>query len=260
MKIILLLSLITFSTPALAWNRIVTLNPMISEWTAEVLGKEKSLQKIVGASEYSNYPDFMKKVDTVGPYPQVQIEKILSLNPDIIVASSEYNRPDQLEQLRKLKLKVVTLPREEFLKMEGWITELGRVLGEDARAKVVVGEWRRGLAALKPRARVKRVFFEIQYQPLITVGHESFMNEAFEKIGYENIFSDLPLAYPKISKEAVLEKNPEEVLVFEMVKDQADLEKINETWKKSKVRVLSGDRFARCSLRLLTALKELELP
>ena len=155
---------------------------MISEWTAEVLGKEKSLQKIVGASEYSNYPDFMKKVDTVGPYPQVQIEKILSLNPDIIVASSEYNRPDQLEQLRKLKLKVVTLPREEFLKMEGWITELGRVLGEDARAKVVVGEWRRGLAALKPRARVKRVFFEIQYQPLITVGHESFMNEAFEKI------------------------------------------------------------------------------
>lgn len=245
-----------FDSSAFAWNRIVTLNPMISEWTAEILGKDTALKKIVGASEYSNYPAYLKNVQTVGPYPQVQPEKILSLNPDLVLASSEYNRPDQLEQLKKLKLNVVILPREEFSEMEAWIVKLGKALGEEKNAKVAAQEWKRLLAEVHPAVKKKKVFFQIQFQPLITVGKDSFLNAAFEKAGYENIFHDLPQAYPKVSKEAVLEKRPDEVLIFEMIKNQDDLENVKDTWKKSLVRVFNGDDFARCSLRLLKALKE----
>ena len=239
-----------------AWNRIVTLNPMISEWTAEILGKEAALKKIVGATEYSNYPEYMKKVETVGPYPQLQSEKILSMNPDLVIASAEYNRPDQLEQLKKLKLNVVILPREEFSAMGAWIEQLGKALGEEKRATVMVQEWTHALAEIPSLSKKKKVFFQIQFLPLITVGKDSFLNAAFEKAGYENIFRDLPQAYPKVSKEAVLEKNPDEVMVFEMVKNQDDLEKVKDAWRKSLVRVFNGDDFARCSLRLLKAMKE----
>jgi ABC-type Fe3+-hydroxamate transport system substrate-binding protein len=255
----IILVALLFSTPAFAWNRIITLNPMISEWTAEILGREISLKKIVGAAEFSSYPEFMKKVETIGPYPQIQPEKIIALKPDLIIASPEYNRTDQLDQLRKLKLNLVNLPKEKFSNMGDWITVLGGILGEEKRAKEVALQWNRALAELKPIRHRKKVFFQIQFQPLITVGAESFLNTAFGKVGYDNIFADLPQAYPKVSKEAVLERNPAEIFVFEMVKNQDDLEKVKNTWSRSVVRVFNGDDFARCSLRLLKALKEVAL-
>ncbi len=245
-----------FVTPALAWDRIVVLNPMIAEWSAEILGKEKTLKKIIGTSEYSNYPSYMKSVAAIGPYPNIQIEKILSLHPDLVIASSEYNRIDQIEKLKKLKLNVVTLPRESFHQMEKWILELGAALGEETAAKTVVLSWKKDLQEIKaPQKKTKRAFFEIQYQPLITVGRDSFVNDSFKLVGIENIFETMPQSYPKVSKEAVLAKKPEIVFVFEMVKESEDLEKIKSTWKQSRVHILNGDDYSRCSPRLLKAIK-----
>ena len=256
---LVLIGLIGFALPSTcsAWNRIVTLNPMASEWAAEIMGEESALKKIVGVSEYSNFPEYMKKVQTIGPYPQIHIEGVLSLKPDLVVASAEYNRPEQIEKLKKLKLNVIVLPRESLFKMEEWILAYGKALNEKASALRAVKKWNLALAEIKKPNSIKNVFLQIQFQPLITVGQKSFLNDAFEIIGFKNIFKSIDLSYPKISMEAVIEKNPDEVFVFEMVKNQDDLKKINSTWKSSKVRVLNGDDFSRCSLRLLRALKEL---
>jgi len=93
-----------FSQEAHAYSRIITLAPVISEWTAEILGPESSKTKIVGVSEYSNYPLQLKSIQTIGAYPKLNIEKIASFKPDLVLASSEYNRPEQLEQLKRLKI------------------------------------------------------------------------------------------------------------------------------------------------------------
>jgi iron complex transport system substrate-binding protein len=253
---IALLGIIAFiPSQAFAWNRIVTLNPMVSEWVAEIIGNEQAKKKLVGASEYSNYPEWVNQVPTVGPYPQIQIEKVLSLHPDLVIASIEYNRPDQIEKLKQLKLNVITLPKESFLEMDKWILELGKFLKEDQAASVLAEDWNKSLRELKAIRNKKRAFFQIQFLPLISVGGESFLNDSFKLLGFENIFEKIPQAYPKVSREAVLEKNPEKVFVFEMVKDHEDLEKIKLAWKKSDVQVLSGDDFSRCSRRLLRALK-----
>ena len=249
---------ILISSPAYAWNRIVTLNPMISEWTAEMLGQDKVFQKIVGASEYSHYPDFMKKVSTVGPYPQLQIEKILSLHPDLVIGSVEYNRADQLEKLKQLKLNVVVLPKENFHQMKEWLMELGKALNETEAAQKTALVWEKEMGTIKSHLKHKRVFFEVQFQPLITVGRDSFLTEAFQFAGFENIFDHIPQAYPKVSREAVLQKKPVNVFVLEMIKDPTELSKIKIAWKNSEVTFLNGDDFSRCSLRLLRALKELK--
>ena len=245
------------SMPALAADRIVALNPMISEWAAEILGKEVALKRIVGSSEFSNYPEYLKTVPTVGPYPNIQVEKVLSLNPDLVIGSVEYNRPDQIEKLRKLKLNVIMLPKEELSQMKGWILKLGDLLGEKRKAEMVSEEWNRKMAVLRSARKSKSVFFQVQFQPLITVGSESFLHTVFQRIGYRNIFAHLTHAYPKVSKEAVLERNPDEVFVFEMETDSGDRHKTIETWKKSRVRFLNGDDFARCSPRLLSAVERM---
>lgn len=253
----LLLFLFCFFVPALthAFDRIVTLNPTVSEWTAEILGKDKALRKMVGASEYSNYPEYLKGITTVGPYPQVYPEKILSLKPDLVIASAEYNRPDQIEKLKKLNLHVEVLDKEHFLKMDEWILQLGKILGEEVSAQSAANQWKKSLEEMKPPKVSRKVFFQIQFQPLITAGGTGFLNDSFKKVGMENIFADIKQAYPKVSRESVLEKKPDIVLVFEMVKNHEDMSKIKAAWKASRVEVLNGDDFSRCSPRLLKALK-----
>ncbi len=241
-----------------AWNRIVTLNPMASEWVAGILGPNQAAQKIVGVSEYSNFPEYLKKIKTIGPYPNIQFESILALKPDLVIGSAEYNRDDQLQKLKELKLNVIVLPKENLFKMSDWIGQLGKVLNEPEATKLAIAEWQSDLSKIKTLKKNKKVFFQIQFQPLITIGSESFLNDAFNLVGFENIFQNIKQSYPKVSKEAVFEKNPDVVLVFEMVKNQEDLNKIKLTWKKSVIQVLNGDDFSRCSPRLLKALKEMK--
>ena len=244
---------IFFGFEAMGANRIITLNPMVAEWTAEIIGIEETQKRLIASSEYSNYPEILKKIPTIGPYPNIQIEKIVSLKPDLVIGSSEYNRPDQMALLKKLGLKVEILPKESFLKMGEWINALGSALGESDQAAKAVKNWELGLKKLVSGGTRKKVFFLVQNQPLITVGSDSFINDVFDRIGYENIFKEISQSYPKVSKEAVLEKKPAEIFVFEMVKDQDDLRKVEQSWKKFKIRTLNGDDFSRCSMRLLKA-------
>jgi iron complex transport system substrate-binding protein len=249
--------LLVSSNLAVASSRIISLNPMISEWSAQILGKDRALKTLIGASEYSHYPDYLKTVPTVGPYPSLQVEKILSMKPDLVIGSVEYNRPDQIEKLRKLKINIRMLPKEEFRNMGKWILELGEILGEKSAAKRLSDDWNRRAAGLANHGAPKKVFHQIQFQPLITVGSASFIHDVFEKIGYLNVFSHLNQAYPKVSKEAVLAQSPDVVLVFEMVANAEDRRKISDAWRNSKVLFLSGDDFARCSPRLLSAVERM---
>ncbi|MBC7396437.1 MAG: ABC transporter substrate-binding protein [Bdellovibrionales bacterium] len=254
--------------PCFAFERIVTLAPGLTEWTAAILGDAKAGSKIVGVSEYSLYPESMKKKVSVGPYPQLNIEKIASLKPDLVVASSEYNRPQQLEQLRRLKLPLVVVPLEDFNAMPEWILKLGRALQEEKAAAGQASEWTKELDALKKSKKgpLQRLFIEVQHQPLVTVGGPSFLTDAFSAIGYENVFRELSQGYPKVSKEAVLKASPDAIFILDLTGVKEDFERAQNDWqnfktlkavKNRQIRLIPGDEFARCSLRLLKALKAL---
>ena len=263
-------------SPSPVAPRIVSLAPVISEWIAEILGEKETLAELVGVSEYSQYPSYLQKIKTIGPYPQIQVEAILALHPTLVIASDEYNRPEQIEKLKLLHLPVVQLKAERFLKMEAWIRDLGHALGQDHKAESAAQLWRQKLeklhSAVSLRAslkaakerKAKRILIEIQDEPLITVGHESFLTDAFREIGEENIFAGLPQAYPKVSREAVVKENPEKIYILDLTHEGN--KKALQTWKKfpdliavknGSIQVISGDDFARCSLPLLIALEKL---
>lgn len=242
---------------ALGGERIIALNPMVAEWSAVLLGKEVVLKRMVGASEYSRFPDYLSALPTIGPYPHPQIEKIISLKPDLVLGSEEYNRQEDLGRIRKLGIPVMVLPKESFLGMPEWILGLGKILGAEPRAEKEARKWKSSMERLRSIGKGKRLFFQIQLDPLITVGSESFLNQAFHHLGFLNIFSDLKLSYPKVSREAVWIRNPESIMVLEMIRDPLERTRVKQAWKNTEIQFLDGDDFSRCSPRLLAALEKL---
>ena len=252
-------------------TRYVTLSPVIAEWVSEILGQNEIEKKLVGVSEYSQYPKFLEKIKTIGPYPQIQVEAVLKLKPTLVLASSEYNRADQIEALKKLKLKVEVLPKETFSEMEAWILKLGQAISEPEKAKLAAKKWKQGIQYLETKLsmntpRLKRVMIQVQDSPLIVVGGDSFLNEAFEKIGFQNIFKDMKQAYPKVSRESVLKENPEAIFILDLMVHEDEFAKTKVKWENYKklkavedqqIKTIPGDDFARCSLRLLRGLQKL---
>jgi iron complex transport system substrate-binding protein len=250
-----------------SYQRIVCLNPLVCEWVAEILGKDATLARVVGVSEYSNHPDVLRGVSLVGPYPKLHIEQIAALNPDLVLGSAEYNLQVQMEQLKRLKLNVVSLPKESFHAMEGWITTVGAALKEAPAASRARERWSKAWGELdKNRKPEKKIFIEVQHAPLISVGGGSFLSEALALVGYSNIFSSLSSGYPKVSTESVIRARPELILILDHAGESSGIAESKRDWarfsslpavRNGGIHALPGDEFARCSLRLLNALKGL---
>lgn len=250
-----------------SYQRIVCLNPLVCEWVAEILGKNATLARVVGVSEYSNHPDFLRGIPLVGPYPKLHIEGIAALKPDLVLGSTEYNLSAQMEQLNRLKLNVVSLPKETFRTMESWITTVGSVLKEDRGALQAKDRWSALWGELKKsRKSERKVFIEVQHTPLISVGGGSFLSEALALVGYSNVFSDLSSGYPKVSMESVIRTQPDLILILDHAGESSALAESKRDWarfstlpavRNAGIHALPGDDFARCSLRLLNALKGL---
>jgi len=245
--------------------RIVTLAPVISEWVAEILGRKATTERLVGVSEYSNYPEYVSTITKIGPYPQIDVEAVANLKPDLVIASSEYNLPEQIEKLKRLNLRVEVLPAEKFSNMEGWIAKVGDILGVERNAETVSRAWHNQVQKIKgahePHKPKRKMMLQVQENPLVTVGGTSFLTDAFAIAGYSNVFTDLDQAYPKVSKEAVLKAKPEVIFILDLTGNAPDFKLATEHWAnlfKGEVRVLPGDDFARCSFRLLKALEKLK--
>jgi ABC-type Fe3+-hydroxamate transport system substrate-binding protein len=248
--------------------RMVALSPLLSEWTAEILGCEETKKRLVGVSEFSDHPSCLKGIPEIGPYHRISVERVLALRPDLVLASEEYNR-EQAARLTGLGLKVVILPKEGFRSMPSWIRHLGEVLGEAGRANRQAQLWDgflRGFEKRKQRSRVRRVFVEIQHDPLIGLGGGSFLSEALSAVGLQNVFAKSTEGYPRLSTEAVLRADPEEIHILDLRGHEAEFDAARKDWmrfpgvravKNRRIFRLPGEDFARCTPRLLNALKRL---
>ena len=248
-------------TLASHYSKIITLAPVLAEWTTEILGETNVKTTLIAVSEYSLYPHSLTEKPTIGAYFKLNVEKIAALKPDLIIASSVYNRPDQLEQLKRLNLPVQVMPAEKFSEMPTWIKTLGQILHEDGGTARASTRWSDEVKALEAKKKKipESMFLEVQHSPLVTIGGESFLNEAFALVGFDNIFKALPQDYPKVSKESVLAKNPANIFILDLSGNPKDFEPAVADWGKfgKHPRILSGDDFARCSFALLKGLGRL---
>jgi len=193
-------------------NRIVSLAPSL---TMNVYYLE-SKQKLVGCTSYCEIAKPDKK-EIIGSIVTVNIEKIVSLKPDLVIATS-ITKPAVIDKLRKMgiRVEVFSSPKnfeaicEEFL-------HLGTLIGKTEKAKAVIAESKAKVEKIKAShktAKKSKVFFQIGADPIFSVLSNTFMNDYILYCGGVNIAADLKSG--SIGRESVLQRNPDVIFIITM--------------------------------------------
>lgn len=190
-------------------RRIVSLSPAI---TSEIhdLGQA---HRLAGVTRYCPNPD-AKAV--VGTLTEINIERILTLKPDLVVAGKDCNRRKDIDKLQALGIGVVVFDGcEDFECMCREFIRLGQILGRQQAAQDIVAQVRADLRALEaglPR-RGPKVFWQVGVNPIVTVNGQTFAGEILSRTGCTNIFAEVAAKYPRVNREEVMVRDPEAIII-----------------------------------------------
>lgn len=203
---------VALSVPA---QRIVSLAPHITEQLFAIGAGEQ----IVGAVEYSDYPEQAQAIPRVGGYSRLDLERILALEPDLVVGWHSGNDPRQLERLEQLGLTVYRSEPRTLREIAASMRRLGilsdRADEAGAEAALFMQKLQR-LATINRDRPARRLFYQIWNRPLMTINGEHLISDVIRLCGGENIFADLPALTPTISTEAVLAADPDIIIASGM--------------------------------------------
>ncbi|WP_340054293.1 cobalamin-binding protein [Pseudomonas sp. JAI120] len=245
--------LLAFSAQGLAVERVVSLAPSLSEIVAE-LG---AADLLVGVLDGGERPAALANVPSVGRYGQLDMERLLSLRPDLILLWPGSVGPAQREQLQRLNIPVYVAEPHSLEQLTTQVQAIAEQLGRADAGRQLAAQLRQRLAQLRQRyqrAEPLRVFYQVWNQPLYTVGGGQIISDALSVCGARNVFDDLKLPAPQVSIESVLQRNPEMILVG----DQAQ----KEAWRAwpsmaERVRLVPDKGLERPSGQMLEALARL---
>ncbi len=196
-------------------KRIISLAPHVTE-TLYAAGAGPAL---VGAVDYSDYPEAARKLPRVGGYSRLDLEAIAALKPDLLIAWESGNAPANIEKLRALGLAVFVVQPNAMDDVARQLTQFGHLAGSEAVAEPAAARFRDKLASLRAKYSGKspvRVFYQIWKQPLMTVGGPQIISSAIRLCGGENVFAKIDQMSPTVSQEAVLAANPEAIIASGM--------------------------------------------
>ncbi|MDH5785960.1 MAG: cobalamin-binding protein [Chromatiales bacterium] len=203
---------VTLEAPA---QRIISLAPHITEQLFAIGAGER----IVGAVEYSDYPEAAKQIPRIGGYTGFDLERILSLRPDLIVGMTGGNSAQQLEQLEKLGLILYRSEPRQLEDIASGMERLGVLTGTATEAGLEAERFRHGVERLRrgvEKRTPRTLFYQIWDRPLMTVNGTGLINEVLTLCGGRNVFAELSPPNPKISIEAVIAADPEVIIVSGM--------------------------------------------
>jgi iron complex transport system substrate-binding protein len=196
-------------------RRIVSLAPH----AAESLYAAGAGAYLVGTVDYSDYPPAAKKVARIGGYSRLDLEAIVALKPDLVIAWQSGNAPVQVDQLRALGLNIFITQPNLMADVAHQLEQLGQLAGTEKTANAAAGAFRQRQEALRTANAGKpkvRVFYQIWKNPLVTVGGPQIITDAIHLCGGENIFGQLARMAPTVSVEAVLDADPEIIVATGM--------------------------------------------
>jgi len=207
----LALLLLTAPVRAAGPPRIVSLAPSLPE-IAYAAGAGTAL---VGTVEYSDFPAAARALPRVGDGWSVDIERVLALRPDVVLAWSSGTPETTIARLRELRLRVVTVPTFRMADVPTALRLVGDLAGTRPTAEAAAVQFEdqvRGLRARHVGARMLTVFVQIDDEPLFTVNGRHVISEMLELCGGSNVFADLPQVAPTVDIEAVLVRDPQVIL------------------------------------------------
>jgi iron complex transport system substrate-binding protein len=192
-------------------QRLVSLAPSVTE-TIYALGLG---DRLVGDTDYCDYPPEAKQKPHVGAVLNPSLERIVALKPDLVLGTPEANRRETADQLARLGIPIYGVTARTLEETLNSILDLGTVLGREAESRALVGRLRARSDAVEKRVSGQakpRVLFVVWYRPLITAGSQTFIADVIARAGGASISNDLRGEWPRLSLEEVLRRDPDVIL------------------------------------------------
>lgn len=191
-------------------KRIISLAPNITE-TLFAIGADSL---VVGVTDFCDYPPEAKKKPSTGSYLSPDFEKIVSLNPDLVIMNVENKSGTTYQALKNLGLKIFVSNAKTFEGIVSMIKQLGTITGRtlqsDSIANYLSSERKRLLAS--SGVIEDTVFVLVSVNPLMTTNGRTFINDIMQMSGVKNIYGSISPDYPEVSFEDVTKKNPKYIL------------------------------------------------
>ena len=211
--------------------KIVSLAPSLTELIF-YLGKGKNL---IGRTTACNYPKEAEKITAVGAFGQPSLEKLLSLKPDIVVATALAD--ENIKQtIEEYGIKFLLLPTDNFKNYKCTLKELGNALNCSVAANKEIIKFEKTLKefseANSQKSKHPKVYLEIWNKPYMTIGKKSFINTMINYAGGENIFGNIDKGYFNFSIESLIKSDPEIIIAPSMNEDGVKVIENRPGWEK----------------------------
>jgi iron complex transport system substrate-binding protein len=245
-------------------KRIVSMAPSITE-ILYFLGLG---DRVVGVTQFSYFPPEAVKKPKIGSYINLNVERIVSLNPDLAIGTADGNEPFTVKMLDEAGIPVYIVNPRKVRDVIKSIADLGRICGVGDKAEVLS----RGLAERVNKVSLKTtglkrplVFLQINIRPMMTVNHKTFHHNVIKLAGGENMTGDEPITYPRISMEEVISRKPE-VIVISSMERGGKFERARKEWMKwpvipavrsGRVHLIDSDLLDRPSPRIVNGLEQM---
>ncbi len=237
-------------------KRIVSLAPSVTE----IVYAAGAGSKLVGVSAWSNWPAAALKLPRVGDAFRVDLERIVALKPDLVIAAASATPVAARDALARLGLSVLLVSPHKLGDIAREIRLVGEAAGTEPvadRAAAAFLRERDRLAAAYAMRKPVSVFYEISATPLYTIGGRQIISQVLALCGGKNIFADLGKLAPVVSRAAVLARNPQVIMTGGGDPRATDLLADWKRWpwltavKNGNLFVVPGDVLGRASPRIL---------
>lgn len=201
-------------------RRIVSLSP----GATELLFDAGAGQRLVGAVSFSDFPEAAKALPQMGSYKRLDLERILALKPDLIIAWRSGNPSAQTERLEALGQTLYYSEPRQLDDVASTLQRFAALAGSAATGDARARQFQEGIGALRQhyqKATPVSVFYEVWEEPLMTVNDEHLISQVLRLCGGVNVFGGLSALAPRIGREAVLDADPDAIIAGGMGEENA---------------------------------------
>jgi iron complex transport system substrate-binding protein len=248
-------------------EKIVSLAPS----NTEILFSLGLGDKIIGVSDYCDYPEAALEKPKIGGFSTSDVEKIVAAEPDLVLVTN-IHVDEILPALEKLGQTVVVIDPKSLDEVLESFTLIGEITGTSSKASQIVKDLEKRVNAIKDKTgkltadEKPRVFYVMWHDPLMTVGSDTRIHELIEAAGGINIYADT-VGYPTVELETLVEANPQIIIAgtamgegedapFQFAKTEDRLES-SEARTNDRIYKIDTDLVGRPSERMIDGLEQL---
>lgn len=257
--LVLLFSSLSWAEQTKLPERIISLSPHLTELAFSAgLGA-----KLVAVSEYSDYPQAAQALETVANFQSINIERIVQLAPDLILARNQQATSRGLTKLAELGFTLFYDDTQQLDDIAPTLLALSRYASDPSQGENAAKQYQTKLNEFKTRyknAAKIRYFYLLNADPIMTVAARNWPDDIFQLCGGENVFANSSAPYPQVNLEQVLEAKPEVIFMSGGIANQnlawLTWETLLPAAQKKQVWTLNSDWLNRPTLRTLLAIEQ----